>query len=138
MVLIKIRLDGIYVKRKFHINAICRRTILQWLTKLCKVSIFSNRISSLTLPTRGWRFRHTSNTPPGNHGSSCFRPHVALNKLDLFRNWAHMQKKLMLCSKTIFSICSYVQTGKTVHFYVNFYWVKYCFRLMYLFRFGPS
>ena len=45
-------------------------------------------LTSLTLSPRGCRFRPT----PGNPRKSGFRPHVALYKLDLFKNSAHMHK----------------------------------------------
>ena len=51
---------------------------------------------SLTLSPRGCRLFHARGggiwSPLGNQERSGFRPPVAKYKLDLFRNWAHMQK----------------------------------------------
>ena len=63
-----------------------------------KVKIFQkylifNPISkgvSISLPPRGGYLI----SPLGNQGRSCFWPHVAIYKLKIFRNWAHMHKNL--------------------------------------------
>ena len=37
--------------------------------------------------------------PLADQGKSCFRSHVAIHKLKMFRNWSHMQKNLAKISK---------------------------------------